>query len=310
MRNKRSIIFIVSMFVAFTSSSLGNEMKKTLNGKTMLENHEYDRTSSGKWVEKNTPKHFKLLTFYGNPAFFSKRFTYDGSNLNSKYESDHIWKKPEIIIMENVNKIKKSTPGTNDIKASGHPLRNDYEVVKTFFKTWSNGMNFYITVYARKDVLNQITDKSFKTPLLINYTDYSFTSSNDKFASVEANNVWGLKIHGPEEGSIILKTYPCKMSSESNSLSNSVTIEFSIYKEVLKSLKESPSQSSFASLGLVSRVGGKLSPRKIVDYYNPQKFNFDCLDRDTVVEFVIDNNQSPAFDWLEVFAYPENHKKH
>ena len=75
-------------------------------------------------------------------------------------------------------------------------------------------MNFYITVLARKDVLNQITDKSLNGLLLIDYTDYNFTSGNDELASVKRNGVWGLTIHGPAEGSIILKMDPCRMIAE------------------------------------------------------------------------------------------------
>ena len=77
------------MFVVFISSSLKGETNKTRSSEKFLQNFEDDRTSAGLWVEKNAPKHFKLLTFYGNPAFFSKRFTIDGSNLNAKYEADH-----------------------------------------------------------------------------------------------------------------------------------------------------------------------------------------------------------------------------
>ncbi len=306
MKNYKSFSFLALMFVLFISSSLGGEFKKTRLHKTFLRNHEKDRTSAGLWVEKNTPEDFKLLTYYGNPAFFSKRFTYDGSNLNSKYEPDHIGKKPEIVIMENANKTQHSRPGSNELAEMNHPSKDDYATVKTFFKTWRNGMNFYITVLARKDVLNQITDKSLNGPLLIDYTDYRFTSGNDELASVKRNGVWGLTIHGPAEGSIILKMDPCRMIAESKASSDSVTIEFFINKEVLKHLKQSPSQSPFASLGLISKVGDELSPRRIIDDSNPQKFNFDCTDPSELVEFVIDNNQSADFDWLEVYVRPKN----
>ena len=308
MRNSKSFSFMVLMFGVFILSSIEGEFRKTRSNAIFLQNHENDRTSAGLWVEKNTPKHFKLLTFYGNPAFFSKRFTIDGSNLNAKYEVDHIAKKPEIIIMENADKSVTSQPGSNELAVHNHHLQDDYAVVKTFFKTWSNGMNFYITVMARKDVLDQITDKSSKIPLLINYTDHRFTSVNDKYASVGGKGVWGLRIHGPDEGSIILKTDPCKMIKEKNDSADSVTLKFSINKEALKYLKESPPQRPFASLGLTSKSSDKSSSRKIVDHDNPQKFNFDCKDSATFVEFIIDNNQSPAYDWLDVAAYPENSK--
>ena len=308
MRKYISFSFITLMFVVFISSSLKGETNKTRSSEKFLQNFEDDRTSAGLWVEKNTPKHFKLLTFYGNPAFFSKRFTIDGSNLNAKYEADHIVKDPEIIIMENANKTGTSRPGSNELAVHNHPSKDKYEVVKTFFKTWSNGMNFYITVMARKDVLDQITDKSnvSNIPLLINYTDYRFTSKDDEYASVGSKGVWGLKIHGPAEGSIVLKADPCKMIQEAKVSSDAVTLKFSVYEQVSEYLKDSSAQKPLASLGVVSRVGNNVSNRKIVDYNNSQSFTVDCTDPASAMEFVIDNNQSPAFDWLEVSADPED----
>jgi len=186
-----------------------------------------------------------------------------------------------------------------------HHLKDNYEVVKAFFRTWTNGINFYITVMARKDVLDQITNKSGTIPLLINHTSYRFTSGNDEFASVGGKGIWGLKIHGPAAGSIILKTDPCKMIAETKSSADSVTLKFSVDRKVQKHLDQSSSQGPpYASLGVVSKVDQQLSFRKIVDYNNSQKYFFDCANPNSIVEFEIDNNQSPAFDWLEVSAIP------
>lgn len=304
MKNYKSFSFLALVFVVFIVSSIEGEARKTRLNKIFLQNHESDRTSAGLWVKDNTPEHFRLLTFYGNPAFFSKRYTYDGSNLNAKYEPDHIIKRPEIIIMENANKSASSVPGSNELVLHNHPSKEDYEVVKTFFKTWRNGMNFYITVMARKDVLSQITNKSIKPPLLINYVDYRFTSPSDSLAAVGAKGVWGLRIHGPAEGLIVLKADPCKMLRETNSSADSAVIKFSVDEKVLKYLKGGLTQKPRASLGLTYRVGNKLFPRRVVDYHNPRELKVDCNANVQGVEISIDNNQSSAYDWLEASVNP------
>ena len=152
-----SIFLIVSLGL---SVSIPIEARKTYNFKSFLQNQETDRTDSGKWININTPKSFKLLTYYGNPAYFSKRYTYDGSYLNMKFsESDPILRyEPELIVMEAADR-ENGRPGSNELEVWNHPMKSKYSVVKTFYKTFNNGMKFYMTVLARNDVMHLVTNR-------------------------------------------------------------------------------------------------------------------------------------------------------
>ncbi|MGP8439573.1 glycosyltransferase family 87 protein [Paraburkholderia fungorum] len=111
---------------------------------------EHDRAEAGRWVNENTPQSFRVLTAWGNPAYFSRRYVYDLSFLNRRYESGDLIKKyhPEILIFQN---SEQSTPLTPDQYGS------DYTAIRIFDSAFGSGEgNYFFTVYARKDVLPQI----------------------------------------------------------------------------------------------------------------------------------------------------------
>ena len=66
------------------------------------EGTESDRSLAGIWVSQHTPKHFTVLTGWGNPAYYSDRKVYDFSGLNTDFPSgsrDFVARyNPEILI--------------------------------------------------------------------------------------------------------------------------------------------------------------------------------------------------------------------
>ncbi len=120
---------------------------------------ERDRAEAGKWVDQHTPRDFRVLTSWGNPAFASERYVYDGSYLNRAFEAvDPIAAyQPEIIIYQ-------SNPGTSpmapSVPASG------YVPVKVFDSSYRIGLDYFFVVYSRSDAVDKITDVS--TPIDLN----------------------------------------------------------------------------------------------------------------------------------------------
>ncbi|MCP2086970.1 UNVERIFIED_ORG: hypothetical protein J2Y81_002987 [Paraburkholderia sediminicola] len=125
------------------------QMARAQTYKEFLEYQERDRTDAGKWVDANTPSSFRVLTMWGNPAYFSHRYVYDASFLNRKYESGSLLEKyhPEIMILEN-------QPGTTPM--TPYNYSDDYVPVKIFDRTFASIGNYFYIVYARKDVVPQL----------------------------------------------------------------------------------------------------------------------------------------------------------
>ncbi len=91
-----SAIFITSLLLVtlFTFSDRANQRSHFLEAMN-------DWSKAGTWVNQNTPPHYKVFTMWGNPAYFSNRYVYDGSFLNMKYDPENIVQKkqPEILIL-------------------------------------------------------------------------------------------------------------------------------------------------------------------------------------------------------------------
>lgn len=198
------------------------EHKRLKLFKVFLDNHETDRTNAGSWVNRNTPQSFRLLTFYGNPAYFSERYTYDASFLNMKYTgTDPISQyKPELVVVENADKIH-GIPGSNELRAWNHSMGNNYSVVKTFYKTYSNGMNFYITIHARNDVLGQISNREY---LRDPFTYLSSIKEPAPYGEVRSRGLDAFFVHSSPSGPVSFTFNICRLFHDKKMTSGRIKI--------------------------------------------------------------------------------------
>lgn len=147
---------VVCLLLAWTvRSEMGLQRADTRSRQDWLGYVEHDRAEAGRWVDENTPQSFRVLTAWGNPAYFSRRYVYDLSFLNRHYEPGDLIQKyhPEILIFQN---SVASTPFTPD------QYPPDYTPVKIFDSAFGSGEgNYFFTVYARKDVLPQVRNVTF-----------------------------------------------------------------------------------------------------------------------------------------------------
>jgi hypothetical protein len=130
-------LILVYLFIVPTiqnSINVTNSIKHYLN-------LEKDRENAGRWVSENTPRNFKVFTYWGNPAFFSNRYEYDGSFLNMHFIDKNIIEtyKPEVVIVDD------KSP-------------NGYILVKIFDQASNVGINYPFGVHIRSDLVNQVTD--------------------------------------------------------------------------------------------------------------------------------------------------------
>ncbi|SAL84176.1 hypothetical protein AWB67_06613 [Caballeronia terrestris] len=151
--NKRLLVGAVSVLLllaVIVRYEIDFQRADTLSRQNWLRYVEHDRAEAGRWVDENTPASFRLVTAWGNPAYFSRRYVYDLSFLNRRYEPGDLIEKyrPEILIFQN---SEPSTPLTPD------QYGPNYTPVRIFDSAFGNGEgNYFFTVYARKDVLPQI----------------------------------------------------------------------------------------------------------------------------------------------------------
>ena len=131
------------------------ERRETRERKHWLNAGEHDRAQAGRWIAAHTPPWFKVMTCWGNPAVFSQRYVYDCSFLNRHVEIDtpNMQGKyqPEIVVYQNAL----------DVSPTRLPNMPGYEPVHLFTQAFDAGMgNYFFFVYARKDVLAQVSDIS------------------------------------------------------------------------------------------------------------------------------------------------------
>jgi hypothetical protein len=123
---------------------------------------EVDRAEAGRWVNEHTPPEFRVLTMWGNPAYFARRYVYDGSFLNRPYEAGDLLDRyrPEIAVVQ-------GTPGSSPSRPEFPGLVDKgYEVVKIFDATHLAGMDNFFGVLARSDVADRVTDREAVVDLM------------------------------------------------------------------------------------------------------------------------------------------------
>lgn len=105
-----------------------------------LNKHQLLMKEAGQWVAENTPPDARVLTHWGNPAYYSHRFVYDATYLNRRpEEGDPILRyRPEVWVA--------STFGSPAVFRSMKP----YQVVRTFE---TPERDFLVAVLFREDFL-------------------------------------------------------------------------------------------------------------------------------------------------------------
>jgi hypothetical protein len=141
-----TIVLMAAVFV----SNLKDEQDHTRRIKSFLSYQESDRTDAGRWVDANTPKTFRVLTAWGNPAFYSHRSVVDASFLNRKYDDGLPTgrERPEILVWQN-------NPGsTPDMMVFSFHIDEGYTAVRVFKKSYLAGMDYFFVVLVRDDVMS------------------------------------------------------------------------------------------------------------------------------------------------------------
>jgi len=145
----------IALLALIVWTQMGTQVLDAHAHKFWLATAEQDRADAGGWVNAHTPKTFRVATWFGNPALFSERYVFDLSHLNRRAVKEDILStyKPEILILQN---NPWATPMTPD------SFGPNYQAVKVFDRTFAQGEgNMFFTVYARTNVIKQMTDVSF-----------------------------------------------------------------------------------------------------------------------------------------------------
>jgi hypothetical protein len=116
---------------------------------------EVDRAAAGRWVNENTPGEFRVLTMWGNPAYFARRYVYDGSFLNRPYEGGDLIERyrPEVIVLQGAAGTQPSAPEFPAVAGK------DYEVVQVFDRSHLVGLDYFFAVLARRDVSHRVAQR-------------------------------------------------------------------------------------------------------------------------------------------------------
>jgi hypothetical protein len=168
--HKRSHIYafeIISALVLIAAICLTNfqrEKDETSGAKFFASHMEFDRAEAGRWVDKNVPDSFRVLTYWGNPAYFSHRHVIDGSFLNRDFNEGIPLGKDSVEVMilcregPNVNPSEPVADGDQNWlrEAFGEDTASKYTAVKVFDKTFSAGPRYFYVVFIRNDVLHEV----------------------------------------------------------------------------------------------------------------------------------------------------------
>jgi hypothetical protein len=144
-----SVASTIALLTVVLVSNKDREEDHTNRIQSFLSYQEFDRSEAGRWVDANTPKSFRVLTAWGNPAYYSQRYVVDASFLNRKYDDGLPTgrERPEILIWQN-------NPGsTPDKMVFSNHIDEGYTPVQVFKNTYLAGMDYFFVVFVRDDVL-------------------------------------------------------------------------------------------------------------------------------------------------------------
>lgn len=245
--------------------------------------HERDRAEAGRWVNAHTPKDFKVLTYWGNPAFYSEREVIDGSFLNRKFEEGNLLEKyrPEIVVLQ-------ANPDTNPMQPNYWIMDKGYKVVKVFDTTFNHGMPYFFSVLARADIIDRLTDVS---PPLDYLSLFSNIKLGNKYGILKVNDQSNLFIHPGE-------------STPTEATLNSAAFREKFHHDSLKiKLEISPLISAEAIARGAGNVkvtldnGSVTLMDAVVTAKSPASQEIDIKDINSI-HISVDNNGGADSDWL------------
>ncbi len=141
------------------------EREETATYKFIASHQSFDLAEAGRWVDKNVPHDFRVLTWWGNPAYHSHRQVIDASFLNRDFNAGLPTGKDsaEVIILvrdgpdANPSKPVASSGYRDWVRNStGQDTASKYTPVKVFRNTFSAGYSWFAVVLIRNDLLGEI----------------------------------------------------------------------------------------------------------------------------------------------------------
>jgi hypothetical protein len=253
---------------------------------TMFTTHqEHDRAEAGRWVAAHAPSGFGVYTAWGNPAYFSDRYVYDGSFLNRPYEDGDLIAtyRPEIVIWQ-------AAPGASPSDPMPPWLSDvDYAPLRVFDRTHSAGMDYFFVVLARSDVLYQLPAPDLPRDLMAHVDDIAL---GDTFGVVQ------------ERGGDTLFVHPGRTTPTA----------FTLSPEVLRGddgtcrpasltarISDDVSQDAVARGGAIVRLSltrnGTEVTSAIVDLATPLRVDLNCAETGDL-RISVGPEGSPDSDWL------------
>tara|TARA_R110000868_G_scaffold49287_1_gene158938 strand:- start:2895 stop:4763 length:1869 start_codon:yes stop_codon:yes gene_type:complete len=275
---------ILLLLVGVTATSLPEERART-DGMYLFTSHqEHDRAEAGRWVDENVPDDFKVLTYWGNPAYFSRREVIDGSFLNRRYEEGDLAEiyRPEVVIRESQAGMMPTAPNFPELTAGG------YKVVNVFDKTYRAGMDYFFVVLVRDDVVDQVRNVDMPRDLMRFVSNVTF---GDVYGRIDVRGTNMFFVH---PGETTATSFDFDAASYADSSSKcSVHVDARIHSGI--------------PAAVVARGGGNVRIRilrgeeeienSVVTLGEPMWRDLPCQEGQPI-RFIVENNGSPDSDWL------------
>ncbi|MEJ7745160.1 MAG: hypothetical protein WKF61_00070 [Luteimonas sp.] len=246
--------------------------------KTYNAHQEYDRAEAGRWVAANTPRDFRVLTCWGNPAYYSRRHVIDCSFLNRKYEEGDVVARyePEIVIMQSTSQPSPA-------------FAKDYVVIKVFDKTAKAGGDYSFLVIAREDVLDRVSNSE---PLRDLMSYVGEIEAGDQFGTVHAQGL-SLFVHPG-------LTTPTRFAFDLNKFAKASGQETAaVTISMAPNIPEDAIRRGAGNVSARIISGDAVLHAAVVTTNAPQTAVID-VDGNAKLTIVIDNNGNPDTDWVLV----------
>ena len=122
---------------------------------------EADRAHAGQWVAAHTPGDFRVLTGFGNSAYYSNRWVYDQSRLNTDIDLRlHL---PEMVAAFEPEIVIYNPAGSHVSPREYRAAFVNYRLIKVFSSAYeAKSANFYIVVLAREDVADRLKSEALE----------------------------------------------------------------------------------------------------------------------------------------------------
>jgi hypothetical protein len=163
---KIEIFSTIILIAALWLVNLQHEKWQTTTVKFFVAHEEVDRAEAGRWVDRNVPQHFRIMTFWGNAAYHSHRQTIDASFLNRdiRLGLPRGKESAEVIITVCRGGGDPSECANQLVPLLGEETASTYITVRVFDKHFSTGVSdYFYVVLVRHDVLHEL--RSIGVPL-------------------------------------------------------------------------------------------------------------------------------------------------